>query len=433
MAGIAKLTPSTRLAVLGLLLERPSWGYELDARFKRIFGADPWEWRVTPQAIYNALKRLESDDMIEPIGDETGERSADSKQRDMRQTYRVTGTGAQSMREWLATPMTSSPSQEELLIRLYFGNTSDETLRTMLRRHGEVCLEELERIAALPADTRMQRLVKEDRRLAVQARLSWIGLAPLLRSSSDRFPISDDRSTILAVEQISKRYRRGHIEVAALRAVSMVIAAGEVVCVAGARRSGRTTLMRIIAGMERQDEGLVRVAGVEIAEAGDALRRQVAFCNLRFLPAHGRDACEQVAMPLRAMHVSHQDSLMRACRALEQVGAADLAFTPPHAWVPSEAVRVALARAIVREPRLLIFDEPTNGVDPVERDPLLLLIQQTAHESGIATLLTAGDTMSVTGADRVLRLSDGELLGHPPRSADNVVELRQAPASEPSP
>jgi DNA-binding PadR family transcriptional regulator len=177
VAGNAKLTPGTGLAVLGLLLERPSWGYELVARFDRIFGEPPWEWQVTPPAIYKALKRLEGSGLIEPIGGETGERWLDSTQRRMRQSFRVTGEGARYMRKWLVTPMSSTPSQEELLIRVHFGDASDETLRAMLKRHAVVCLEELERIAATSAETRVQRLVKEDRRLAVQARLSWIDFA----------------------------------------------------------------------------------------------------------------------------------------------------------------------------------------------------------------------------------------------------------------
>lgn len=186
MAGNAKLKPSAKLAVLGLVLERPSYGYELVARFERAFGAQPWEWRVTPQAIYGALNDLERDAMIEPIST-GGERLADSAQRRQRQDYRVTGGGARAMREWLAAPMPSNPSREELLIRLHFGDASDETLRNMLRRHAEACLEELERIAATPASTRVQRLVREDRRLAVQARLSWIDFARAeLRGPDDR-------------------------------------------------------------------------------------------------------------------------------------------------------------------------------------------------------------------------------------------------------
>jgi len=180
VVGNAELKPSARLAVLGLLLERPSWGYELVARFERSFGG-PYEWSVTPTAIYQALRHLEQNGLIRlhPNDDEAegeGEPS-DFSQRSKRQRYRVSGEGARAMREWLAAPMPSSPSQEELLIRLRFRGADDETLRALLKRHAEVCLAELERIAAVPAQTRMERLVKEDRRLAVQARLSWIDFA----------------------------------------------------------------------------------------------------------------------------------------------------------------------------------------------------------------------------------------------------------------
>jgi len=181
VVGNTKLKPSVRLAVLGLLLERPSWGYELVARFERGFGREPGGWSVTAAAIYQALRHLEQNGLIELLGseDEDGadEDASDFSQRSKRQRYRVSGDGARTMREWLAAPMPSNPSQEELLIRLRFRGADDETLRAMLKSHAEVCLEELGRIAAVPAHTRMERLVKEDRRLAVQARLSWIDYA----------------------------------------------------------------------------------------------------------------------------------------------------------------------------------------------------------------------------------------------------------------
>lgn len=182
MASSAQLKPSVRLAVLGLLLKGPSWGYDLVARFDRAFADQPWPWRVTRQAIYGALADLEADGLIEQVDaddlialvEDADARREVSAQRDARKYYRCTGAGARAMRAWRAGPMLSDPSREELLIRVHFDQSDDRALREMMRLHAAECLEELERIAAAPDTTRAQRFVKEDRRLAVQARLSWI-------------------------------------------------------------------------------------------------------------------------------------------------------------------------------------------------------------------------------------------------------------------
>jgi DNA-binding PadR family transcriptional regulator len=188
LTGVAKLRPSAKLAVLGLVLQRPSWGYELVARFDRAFAEQPWPWQVTPQAIYGALNDLEGANLVEPV-DMAGARATASSQRGSRQYYRGTAGGARAMREWLSRPMVSNPSREELLIRLHFGDTDDAGLREMLRLHAAECLEELERIGASRAETRPQRLVKEDRRLAMQARLSWIDFALAELRGPDDGPI----------------------------------------------------------------------------------------------------------------------------------------------------------------------------------------------------------------------------------------------------
>jgi ABC-type multidrug transport system ATPase subunit len=238
--------------------------------------------------------------------------------------------------------------------------------------------------------------------------------------------------SVLELEHVTKRFRRGYRELLALRNVSLEVATGEVVCVLGARGSGRTTLLRVAAGAEKPDEGCVRFAGVDLRGANPALWRQMVVCNSRFLPAHGRDVVEHVMMPLLAVRVSRDEASLRAHRALERVGVGELAFATPDALVAAEAARVSLARAIVRDPRLVILDEPTNGVDPLERDPILSLIQSIAHESGVSMLVTAGDSTSVTGADRVLRLSEGELLGKAASTSAEVVELRRAAPERPA-
>ena len=233
--------------------------------------------------------------------------------------------------------------------------------------------------------------------------------------------------SVLELAGVGKRYRRGHRELVVLRDVSLAIGTGEVVSVTGGRRSGRTTLLRIAAGVEAPNEGTVRFAGTDLRGASRELRRQLVFATTRFIPPLGSDVIEHVMAPLLAVRVKRGQASLQAHRALERVGAADVSLASPETLIPSEALRVSVARAIVREPRLVILDEPMNGVDPLERDPLLQLLQSIAHESGMALLLTGGETASVTGADRVMRLMGGELLGRAEPSAAEVVELRRPP------
>lgn len=231
--------------------------------------------------------------------------------------------------------------------------------------------------------------------------------------------------SVLELAGVEKRYRRGHRELVVLRGVTLAIETGEVVSITGSRRSGRTTLLRIAAGVEAPDQGTVRFAGGDLRGASRELRRQLVFANTRFIPPLGGDVIEHVAAPLLAMRVRRRQAALDAHRALERVGGADLTLVPPESLIASEILRVAVARAIVREPRLIILDEPMNGIDALERDPLLMLLQSIAHESGIALLLTGSETESVTGADRVMRLMGGELLGRAEAHAAKIIELRR--------
>src|SRR5262249_55587993 len=95
--------------------------------------------------------------------------------------------------------------------------------------------------------------------------------------------------TLLELEHVNKRYQPERQELVALRNVSLEIDNGEVVCVSGARGSGRTTLLRVAAGIEPPDEGSVRFSGVDLRKAAESLQRQIAVCGMRFLPVHGAD------------------------------------------------------------------------------------------------------------------------------------------------
>jgi DNA-binding PadR family transcriptional regulator len=169
----------TNYAVLGLLLEQPSYGYEVLVRFRQAF--DVADWDISPQGLYAALDRLERDGLIEPV--DTPPR--DASRRQPKTPYRVTPSGAQELRRFLATPMSAEPSRAELLVRLQCVAERDaDALLRMLDDHEQACLDELGRIgaeapAARPASggTLVDRLALEERRLGIQARLLWIDYA----------------------------------------------------------------------------------------------------------------------------------------------------------------------------------------------------------------------------------------------------------------
>ena len=165
----------TKYAVLGLLLEQPSYGYEVLVRFRRAF--DVAQWGISPQGLYASLDRLERDGLIEPV--DVPDR--DTRRRQPKTPYRVTPSGADELRRFLDTPMRADPSRAELLLRLQCVAARDvDALLRMLDDHEQACLDELGRLPerARPADDSLvERLALEEQRLAIQARLLWVAYA----------------------------------------------------------------------------------------------------------------------------------------------------------------------------------------------------------------------------------------------------------------
>jgi putative ABC transport system ATP-binding protein len=238
--------------------------------------------------------------------------------------------------------------------------------------------------------------------------------------------------TLLALEHVSKTYQRGRRDVPALDDVSLELGAGEVVGVWGRRFSGRTTLLRVAAGLETPDSGRVLLDGIDVVDYPEGtLRRRVAYCHTSFAPAHAELVVEHVAVPLLAMGTRIDRACTRAQAMLDRVGAGTCAETRPHELAQGELVRVVLARALLQQPQLLLIDEPTSGVDLLERDDLLTTLRVIAKDEHVAVLLTASDRAGVAGADRALALSDGTLQGNAVPDVAEVVPFKR-PHAEPS-
>lgn len=231
--------------------------------------------------------------------------------------------------------------------------------------------------------------------------------------------------SLLSIEGVGKRYRRGRREYVALKDVSLSVEHGELVCVLGTRKSGRSTLLRIAAGLERPDHGVVRFEGVDLSWVKDVIGRRVAYCHTSFSQLEGEHVLDHVATGLLAQNCAVVPARRAAEDVLSRMGVGDCARLKPYELDGSECVRVGIARALISSPTLLVIDEPTAPVGLLQSDPILRLLRTIADE-GTAVLMSTGDAMCLSGVDRAMSLDNGELRGELQPSQADVVPLRLA-------
>jgi ABC-type ATPase involved in cell division len=232
--------------------------------------------------------------------------------------------------------------------------------------------------------------------------------------------------SLLSIEHVTKRYRRGRLERVAVRDISLDIEQGELVAVWGARFSGRSTLLRVAAGIESPEEGIVRFEGRDLAQNRNSiLGRRIGYCQTGFSSSQRGLVIEHVAAGLLAQRISPRQTRRRGHELLFRVGAEHCAQLLCHELDGAELARVAIASALATAPALLVIDEPTGGVDVLQRDPLLALLRSIANE-GTAVLMSAGDAQGLSGVDRALTIDNGELQAEPAQA--QVVPLRRAEA-----
>ena len=208
--------------------------------------------------------------------------------------------------------------------------------------------------------------------------------------------------------------------------MNLTLETGEYAVVWGLRGSGRSTLLRVAAGIEAPDRGTVSFEGEDLARAaGGALGEGIGYCHLRFGSGEGRSVREQVMMGLLARGVALGRARARADHALELCGALESSKSTLAALDRAEAVRVAIARTLALEPRLIVIDEPTHGVELRERDGVLSLLRDLAN-NGVAVLASTSEPTGLSGADRTLALSEGRLRGRLAPQLGTVVQLRPA-------
>ncbi|MDO5645770.1 MAG: ABC transporter ATP-binding protein [Dermabacter sp.] len=200
-----------------------------------------------------------------------------------------------------------------------------------------------------------------------------------------------------------------------LRGVNLTVQRGEHVAILGRSGSGKTTLLNLLGLIDRQTSGQLLFEGNEVSRMGERTRarlrgRSVGFVFQQFNLLDSRTALDNVVMPL--MYGAMQQFVDRkklATAMLERVGLADRADQRPTRLSGGEQQRVAVARALVRTPSLILADEPTGALDVTTGEAVMALLDDTARESDAALITITHDLQVAALADRVLLLDDGVL------------------------
>jgi putative ABC transport system ATP-binding protein len=215
---------------------------------------------------------------------------------------------------------------------------------------------------------------------------------------------------LIEIEEVTKVYKMGSVEVEALKGVDLRVYEGEFVAIMGASGSGKSTLMNVIGCLDLPTSGRYLLEGVDVRELNDnqlaAIRnRKIGFVFQSFNLIPRSSALHNVEMPLIYAGVS-SGRRERALAALESVGLADRARHQPSELSGGQQQRVAIARALVTEPAILLADEPTGNLDSEASLEIIRLLQHLNEQGRTIVLITHEDDVAAF-ARRVVRLRDG--------------------------
>lgn len=215
---------------------------------------------------------------------------------------------------------------------------------------------------------------------------------------------------LLAFDRVTKTYVRGEHETVVLDSVSFEIEGGQLAAVFGRRAAGKSTLLRIAAGLDAPDSGTVRMNGAPLRRGRLAgLPRGVAWMRRSGPLSESMPIVDYVALPLLET-TSHRRARQIALDALDRMEAAQWADARWSTMSDTERTLAALARAIVGEPALLLADDPTAGLDMREREVVLGLLRRLTESRGTTVLITVPALPDTLRAHRIMSLSDGELM-----------------------
>jgi len=217
---------------------------------------------------------------------------------------------------------------------------------------------------------------------------------------------------LLEAKGLKKTYRMGRVLVSALQGITFDVPEGEFVAVFGPSGSGKSTLLHVLGGLDRPDEGEVSVDGVSLSTLNDNALAEVRLRKIGFvfqffnlLPR--LTALRNVELPLTLADLSEKESIEKAKDMLKLVGLEDRMNHRPSEMSGGEQQRIAIARALINDPKIVLADEPTGNLDTTTGGEIVRLMKQLNKEKRQTFVVVTHDPTIAETADKILYLKDG--------------------------
>lgn len=219
---------------------------------------------------------------------------------------------------------------------------------------------------------------------------------------------------LIELEQVKKAYTTGEAEVEALRSISMMVSPGESVAVMGPSGSGKSTLLSIIGGLNPPTEGQVIIDGIDLyrlnsERRADFRREYLGFVFQQFQLIPYLTAIQNTMLPLTTTRYPVREKQEMAMQALERVGMETKSNRLPNQLSGGEQERVAIARAIVNSPPLMLADEPTGNLDTRMAQDIMELFS-SVNDSGLTVLMVTHNPENTKYMKRTITMQDGKIV-----------------------
>ena len=217
----------------------------------------------------------------------------------------------------------------------------------------------------------------------------------------------------IELKDVTKIYRMGDIEVGALRDVSVSIQAGEMVAIMGASGSGKSTMMNILGCLDVPTSGAYLLEGENVGQLGDnrlaeIRNRKIGFVFQTYNLLPRLTALANVELPL--LYGNGHDRRRRAMTALSRVGLADRVSHRPTELSGGQQQRVGIARALVKEPSIVLADEPTGNLDSQSTEEVMAILQDLNHREGLTVIIVTHEPDIAAATRRVITMLDGRVV-----------------------